>query len=150
LFLAGRVTDPDGVPVAGVELDFWQADERGDYDRSGGHLRGRVYTDGEGRFAVRTLVPSDYSQHDDDEIGELLELIGRENYRAAHIHLKIWTDGRLRLTTQIFIADSPHLESDYVEGAVKDDLIVAPQRDDDGSLRASFDIVLPHDGAARA
>ena len=37
----GRVTDLDGNPIPGLKIDFWQTDDQGAYDNSGGYnLRG--------------------------------------------------------------------------------------------------------------
>lgn len=148
LTLSGVVREAaTGAPAAGAKLDFWQADDKGIYDRAGGHLRGVVFADGEGRYRVTTVLPSDYSEHDRDPIGELFRAMGRTNTRAAHIHLKASTNGRLRLTTQLFMPTSKVLDDDYVEGAVSGDLILA-LRETPGSspaaprYEASFDVVL--------
>lgn len=143
LTLTGRVIDADsGRPVPGAALDFWQADANGIYDRSGDHLRGIVHSDEDGRYTLHTVVPNDYSEHDHDPIGELFRAMGKHNTRAAHIHLKASVGGRVLLTTQIFMSNSGFLDSDYVEGAVSDDLIVALAPDGSGGLAATFDISL--------
>ncbi len=145
LELRGRITDAvSGEPIPGAELDLWHADEHGGYDRDGFHLRGIVTAGQSGEYAVRTLLPKDYAEHQGDPIGELLELMGRHSYRAAHIHFKLWIDGEERLTSQVFRGDSPYLESDYVYGAVSDDLVLELERRD-GELEiyaASFDIAV--------
>jgi len=146
LILYGQVTDvASGRPIAGAEVDLWQADHEGHYDRSGHHLSGIVPTDAEGRYRVRTAVPKDYSDHDHDPIGELFRAMGRHNRRAAHIHLKVRVDGRYVLTTQLFIPGNPYLASDYVEGAVSDDLILdmRPAASGEHNLyEARFDIAV--------
>lgn len=125
LTLSGRVTDAaTGGPLPGAMLDLWQANHEGHYDREGHHLSGRIIADAEGHYRVRTAVPKDYSDHDHDPIGELFRAMGRHNRRAAHIHVKVWFGGRCLLTTQLFIPGNPYLGSDYVEGAVSDDLIL--------------------------
>lgn len=136
-----------GAPLPGVELDVWQTDGEGIYDHAGPHLSGLVVTGPDGRFTVHTVLPSDYSQHDHDPIGELFRAMGRTNSRAAHIHLKAKLNGRDLLTTQIFMPTSKILDSDYVTGAVSDDLIVTLV--DDGvdergkpKLKTEFDIRL--------
>ena len=156
LTLYGTVTDADtGKPVPGAELDFWQADNDGIYDRTGSHLRGIVTADGEGRYRINTVVPSDYAEHDHDPIGELFRAMGKPNTRAAHIHLKVNVAGRELLTTQMFMPNSEFLDKDYVEGAVSDDLILDLKPDDekkDGSaFKARFDVRLVdvHGGTAR-
>jgi len=143
LTLSGRVVDADsGRPVPGAALDFWQADSDGRYDRGGDHLRGIVRSDDAGRYTLHTVVPNDYSEHDHDPIGELFRAMGKHNTRAAHIHLKASVDGRALLTTQIFMATSGFLDTDYVEGAVSDDLIVALSPDGAGGFTARFDVSL--------
>lgn len=145
--LEGTVTNAlTGAPVGGAELDLWQANEHGDYDMAGYHLRGRVRTEPDGRYRARTVVPKDYPQHQNDPIGELLEAMGLEVYRAAHIHLKVRVDGEVKLTTQFFMAESPHLNSDYVVGAVSPDLVIEKEAAVDGegrpAARVVFDIGL--------
>jgi protocatechuate 3,4-dioxygenase beta subunit len=125
LVLEGLVTDAaTGAPLAGVDLDFWQADQEGIYDRQGDHLRGVVRSGTDGAYRIETVVPNDYSEHDHDPIGELFRAMGKPNTRAAHIHVKASLNGRELLTTQIFMPTSSFLDRDYVEGAVTSDLIL--------------------------
>ncbi len=149
LTLEGRVTDvATGEPIEAVELDFWHADEHGGYDREDYHLRGVVRTGADGTYTARTLLPKDYAEHDGDPIGELLEMMGRHRYRAAHIHLKVRVGGEEWLTTQVFRGDSPYLDTDYVIGAVSDDLVLDLEPvdgDGDGGqagFRAVFNLAL--------
>ena len=76
--------------------------------------------------------------------GELFRAMGRHNRRSAHIHVKIWRAGRCLLTTQLFIPGNPYLESDYVEGAVSDDLIIdmKPVAGADNLFEARFDFAV--------
>jgi protocatechuate 3,4-dioxygenase beta subunit len=145
LELRGRITDAvSGAPIPGAELDLWHADERGGYDRDGFHLRGIVTADIDGEYEVHTLLPTDYAEHPGDPIGELLTLMGRHSYRAAHIHFKLWIDGEERLTSQVFRGDSPYLGSDYVVGAVSEDLVLQLEQIDAerGLYAARFDIAV--------
>ncbi len=143
LNLYGAVTDAQtGQPIAGARLDFWQTDGHGIYDRKGDHMRGIVVTGEDGGYRIRTVVPKDYAEHDNDPIGELLRAMDRPNRRAGHIHVKAFVDGREVLTTQLFIEGSEYLDSDYVEGAVSDDLILSLEPDSDGGFKARFDFAL--------
>jgi protocatechuate 3,4-dioxygenase beta subunit len=125
LTLTGRVIDAEtGKGIPNAEMDFWHADHDGIYDREGFYLRGLVKTAQDGSYTVRTIVPNDYSEHDNDPIGELFRAMGQSNHRAAHIHLKIFIDGTEQLMTQLFMPTSKALERDYVIGAVSDDLVI--------------------------
>jgi len=143
--VSGRVLDVDtGIPIGGAELDIWHADQDGIYDRKGFYLRGKVQTDDQGRYSFRTVMPNDYAEHDGDPIGELFRALGRHNHRAAHIHLKIWVNGVEWLMTQLFIPFSEVLHTDYVIGAVSDDLTLKVERANDvpgqgPQYKAAFD-----------
>jgi protocatechuate 3,4-dioxygenase beta subunit len=150
LDLSGVVTDSaSGQPLQGVELDFWQADENGTYDNTGNHLRGRVVSDSQGHYRLKSVVPKDYSEHDHDPIGELFSAMGRHNRRAAHIHLKVRRSGYIPLTTQLYIPDGNYLNDDYVEGAVIPELIVNFEKDatDERKVSARFDVSITPEGA---
>ena len=146
LVLYGTVTDTAGTPIADAELDVWQADGEGIYDRKGTHLRGKIKTDSSGRYRLTTIVPQDYAEHDRDPIGELFRAMGRPNIRAAHVHIKVYVAGELCLTTQVFMPTSDYLGRDYVEGAVSDDLILRFESEPGAgaapSFRARFDIAI--------
>jgi protocatechuate 3,4-dioxygenase beta subunit len=146
LTLDGTVTDvATGKPLPNAQLDFWQTDSNGLYDRKGTHLRGIVITDAQGRYRLSTVLPSDYAEHDHDPIGELFRAMGKPNTRAAHVHIKVSVGGKLVLTTQVFMPTSTFLDRDYVEGAVSDDLIVKLEPDPtaagaNNAYRARFDL----------
>lgn len=148
LTLDGTVTDvATGKPLPGAQVDFWQTDSNGLYDRKGTHLRGIVVTDDKGRYKLSTVLPSDYAEHDHDPIGELFRAMGKPNTRAAHVHIKVTVGGKLVLTTQVFMPTSTFLDKDYVEGAVSDDLIVKLEPDQaaagaNKAFRAHFDLAV--------
>ena len=48
-------------PGGGALVDLWHADERGDYDNAGFRYRGHLFTDGEGRYRFRTILPALYT-----------------------------------------------------------------------------------------
>jgi len=151
LDLSGTVRDAiTKLPLQGVELDFWQADENGTYDNAGNHLRGRVISDAKGHYLLRTIVPKDYSEHDHDPIGELFSAMGRHNRRAAHIHVKIRRAGYIPLTTQLYIPDGDYLNDDYVEGAVVPELVVQFDKStaDPSKVSAQFDVSITAENAA--
>jgi hydroxyquinol 1,2-dioxygenase len=156
--VAGRVLSADGTPLPGAELDVWQASDQGFYDvqqpdvQPRGNGRG-LFTAGEdGAFWFRTVVPSCYPIPTDGPAGALLRATKRHGNRPAHIHFMVNAPGHRDLTTHIFVAGTPYLESDAVF-AVKKSLITefTPVDDPEQAARygltgpfclADFDIVL--------
>ncbi len=138
----GRVTGVDGEPVPGASLDVWQANAEGFYDvqqpgiQPDLNLRGLFTADGDGRFWFRSIVPQSYPVPYDGPVGEMLEATGRHAYRPAHLHFIVSAPGYRPVTTHVFVAGSPYLDSDAVFG-VKESLI---REVVDGVL--TFDIAL--------
>jgi catechol 1,2-dioxygenase len=147
--LAGRVLSADGTPLPGAVLDVWQANDQGFYDvqqpdvQPPGNGRGLFTADQDGAYWFRTIVPTHYPIPTDGPVGTLLEATKRHPYRPAHIHFIVTAPGHRPLTTHIFVAGSPYIESDAVF-AVRKSLITefTPADDPDQPARANFDIVL--------
>jgi hydroxyquinol 1,2-dioxygenase len=140
--IAGRVLDVNGRPIAGALLDVWQADSSGRYDSQYAdgdelHMRGRFHTDGDGRYLVRTVRPVHYAIPGDGPVGRMLRATNRHPWRPAHVHFVVSADGYEPVTTHIFDAADPYLESDTVF-AVKQSLVCRflrhDQRDDAARL----------------
>lgn len=117
LFLSGRVLDLNGQPIANTLIDVWQPNSKGLYDvqepsQPLGNFRGRFKTNKSGKYRFETVVPLGYKVPSSGPSGELLGLLGRHPWRAAHIHVKLSAPEYTPLTTQIFIAGDPHLDSD--------------------------------------
>jgi catechol 1,2-dioxygenase/hydroxyquinol 1,2-dioxygenase len=117
LFLSGSVLDLNGQPIANALIDVWQANSKRLYDIQDsshlqGNFRGRFKTEGSGKYTFETVVPIGYNVPVSGPSGELLRLLGRHSWRAAHIHFKVSAPEYTSLTTQIFIAGDPHLDSD--------------------------------------
>jgi catechol 1,2-dioxygenase len=146
LLMRGRVTDAEGNPLAGAELDVWQADADGFYSGfepslPDGLLRGKVLTNADGSYEVRTILPGPYTIPLSGPTGALCRAAGWSPWRPAHVHLIVSADGHEPLITQIFFNDTEYLDHD-VAGAVKDDLIVTPQPQDDGSYVMDYEFRL--------
>lgn len=103
LILTGRVLSKDCKPVARALLDFWHADEHGEYDNAGFRFRGHQFTDAEGRYRLETIVPARYPG------------------RTRHIHVKVYTRGRPLLTTQLYFPNEPANARDSL---FREDLVV--------------------------
>ncbi len=164
--LQGRVTGPDGQPVAGASVDVWQANEDGFYDLQQPdvqpelNLRGLFTTDADGRYYCLSVVPRHYPIPGDGPVGELLRLTGRHRYRPAHLHYIVTAPGYRAVTTNAFLASSDYLDSDVVF-AVKESLVRDLVSEDDPDRATAlglpnpfpvltFDVGLLREGPTRA
>ena len=92
--LVGFVLSRACKPLAGALLDFWQADDKGRYDNSGFRLRGHQFSDAEGRYRLRSIVPGLYPG------------------RTRHIHVKVQPRDGGVLTTQLYFPGESKNRSD--------------------------------------
>ena len=146
LLFHGRVESAGGAPLASAVVDLWQSTSDGMYSFFTPKLpeeyllRGRLRTDATGEFEVRTIRPVPYQIPREGPVGDLLEnILGRHSWRPAHLHFKIDADGHQPLTTQLYFAGDPYLDSDCVTG-VKDSLVIDLTKTDagDGSYRGEY------------
>ena len=118
--LVGFVLSRGCKPLAGALLDFWQADDKGQYDNSGFRLRGHQFTDAEGRYRLRSVVPGVYPG------------------RTRHIHVKVQPRGGRVLTTQLYFPGESQNRSD---GLFRKELLVRTAKNE-GWLAGRFDFVV--------
>jgi protocatechuate 3,4-dioxygenase beta subunit len=139
--VGGRVTDPAGTPIPGARLDVWQANDDGFYDvqqpglQPEHNLRGLFTADADGRYRFTSVVPRFYPIPDDGPVGRLLAATGRHPYRPAHLHFIVAAPGFRAVTTHVFVADSPYLDSDAVFGVKKS--LIRPVSEVDDPERAA-------------
>jgi protocatechuate 3,4-dioxygenase beta subunit len=125
LFADCWIRDPQGRPIAGVEVDVWQASpvglyENQDPDQTDMNLRGKFTTDADGKFSFRSVKPAGYPVPTDGPVGELLRAQNRHPYRPAHLHFLAYKPNYRTLITQVFVDDDEHLQSDVVFGVTPD------------------------------
>lgn len=142
----GRVTGADGQPLADANLDVWQADADGCYSSfmpgpPEGNLRGQVRTDADGNYEYRTVIPGPYTIPLDGPTGKMTAAADWSPWRPSHVHLIVSAAGHEPLVTQLFIDSSDHIDDD-VASAVKPELIVHPEPQDDGSFIVDYDFAL--------
>jgi protocatechuate 3,4-dioxygenase beta subunit len=115
----------DCTPLAGVLLDFWQADGEGQYYSQDYRLRGHQFTDGEGRYRLETIVP------------------GRYPGRTRHLHVKVQAPRGPVLTTQLYFPGETGNRTDPIFSAA---LLVSEVRDAPPEtavdLQAGFDFAI--------
>ena len=136
-YYSGRITDTHGTPLGRCCLDVWSGDGEGVYDMqmgedAGMRLRARFHTGDDGRYNFWSIKPSYYPVPDDGPVGDMLRKMGRHPNRPGHIHMMVYRDGYVPVTTHLFPADSPYLDSDAVFG-VRDSLIVPYERHEPGA-----------------
>ncbi len=142
----GRVRSTDGEPLAGAVLDVWQTASNGRYDvqdpdQPPGNMRGRFRAAADGSFTFRTSRPVSYPIPDDGPVGRLLRASGRHPWRAAHIHVIVTAEGHEPVTTHLFDAENPYLDSDTVFG-VRAGLVDRFRPGADGTMLVEHDFVL--------
>jgi protocatechuate 3,4-dioxygenase beta subunit len=120
LILTGYVLSTDCRPIAGALLDFWQADNAGQYDNAGYRLRGHQFADDAGRYTLETIVPGLYPG------------------RTRHIHVKVQAPNQPILTSQLYF---PGESSNDTDSIFNPKLLVDMQDVVDGK-EATFNFVL--------
>jgi protocatechuate 3,4-dioxygenase beta subunit len=145
IVITGRVLDEDLRPVRQTLIEVWNANTHGRYShtidegRSAAPLDpnfygfGRLLTDQEGRYQVRTIKPGAYVARQDISW-----------WRPPHVHFSV-LGGGLRLVTQMYFPGDPLNDKDYI-------YLIVPEEDRprvigqpiDGIAEPSFrfDIVL--------
>ena len=118
--LVGFVLSHGCKPLAGVLIDAWQADDKRRYDNSGLRLRGHQFTDADGRYRLKTIVPGNYDG------------------RTRHIHVKVQARGGSVLTTQLYFPGEPKNRSDSL---FRTELAMRTAKNE-GWLAGRFDFVL--------
>lgn len=103
LVVAGQVLTRDCRPIKGALLEFWHADEAGEYDNRGYRYRGHQFADAEGRYRLETILPAEYPG------------------RARHIHVKVQPPGGRVLTTQLYF---PNDSSNARDGLFRRELVM--------------------------
>ena len=118
IWVAGRVTDEDGSPIAGAVIELWQANAAGKYvhelDRHQAPIdpnftgQGRLITDAEGQYKFLSIKPGAYPVMDTDWW-----------WRPPHIHFSIFGPSWMnRFVTQIFFPGEPLNETDLLLNGV--------------------------------
>jgi protocatechuate 3,4-dioxygenase beta subunit len=120
LTLSGVVVDTSCAPLPGSKVDVWQADSAGVYDNAGYTLRGHVFTDEAGRYAIRTVVPGEYPG------------------RTEHIHVKVTPPGGRTLTSQLYF---PGMSTNDGDGIFSPDLVLTITESGD-ELAGTFTFVV--------
>jgi protocatechuate 3,4-dioxygenase beta subunit len=112
LLVTGTVLSSDCKPVPNALVDFWHADESGEYDNRGFRYRGHQFTDAQGRWRLETIFPAEYPG------------------RARHLHVNVQAPNKRILTTQLYVP------GDRRDGLYRDD------KRDEKRIEGKFDFVV--------
>jgi catechol 1,2-dioxygenase len=124
LFVDACFRDRAGKPIAGLEVDVWHSSPEGFYEnqdpvQADMNLRGKFFTDSQGRISFRSVKPAGYPIPIDGPTGDLLHAQGRHNMRPAHLHFLAKKDGFKTLISQVYVQDDKFLDSDVQFGVTR-------------------------------
>jgi protocatechuate 3,4-dioxygenase, beta subunit len=134
-WVEGRITDLDGQPVRGAQIEIWQCDHAGHYHHPGDGGRadpafqgfGRVTVGADGAYRFRTIRPVPYTG------------------RTPHIHVKVRLGRHELLTTQLYVAGEPGNARDALWRRLDDTAraaLTVPFVPGPDGLRASFPVTV--------
>ena len=145
IYIRGVVSDQRCQPVAGANVEIWQACASGRYNNDKDpntatldpnfKYWGETYTDGDGVYMFKTIIPGAYPA-DTDWI------------RPPHIHFKIAKLGHKELVTQMYFAGNAYNDADLIlhdvpatdRPSVIVDFKPVPQDLEPGALLGEFNI----------
>lgn len=147
IIMHGQVRDLDGTPVKNAKVEVWHANTLGNYSffdktQSDFNLRRSIVTDGDGRYAFRSIMPVGYACPPGGSTEGILQAIGRHGNRPAHIHFFVSSGGYRHLTTQINIDGDPYLHDDFAY-ATRDALIPPVNHVQNSDLGAKYGVEGP-------
>jgi protocatechuate 3,4-dioxygenase beta subunit len=116
LIVTGYVLTRECRPIARAWLDFWQTDDRGNYDNAGFRMRGHQFTDNAGIYYLETLIPGSYPG------------------RTRHIHVKVRAPNGPILTSQLYVPGEARNQSDGIFNPA----LVMTMRDGPGGGKVGF------------
>lgn len=120
MVVTGLVLSTACAPIPRALLDFWHADDRGEYDNVGFRLRGHLFTDDNGRYRLETIVPGLYPG------------------RTRHFHVKVQAPNQPVLTTQLYF---PGEQQNARDSIFSPDLVMKVE-DAGGGKLGRFNFVL--------
>jgi protocatechuate 3,4-dioxygenase beta subunit len=120
MIVTGYVLDTQCQPVPNALIDFWHANNAGEYDNVGYTLRGHQFTDANGLYTLETIMPGIYPG------------------RTRHFHVKVQAPNQPVLTTQLYFPGEPSNDNDGIYNAA---LLMDVQDTNDGKL-GNFNFVV--------
>lgn len=104
--LMGKILHEDcTTPYKNAKIELWHCDGNGVYDNESEDFkyRGTAYSDQTGSYSFNTILPVPYGEG--------------ENYRPAHFHLMITSEGYQPLVTQLYFVGDPWIDKDEMSSS---------------------------------
>jgi len=146
ILIAGRILDEELKPVRRTLVEVWNANTFGRYSHVIDERNadapldpnfygfGRLLTDDDGGYKVRTIRPGAYIARKDIDW-----------WRPPHVHVSVVGSG-IRLVTQMYFPGEPLNERDFIYQSVPDDererVVARSVSSNDGERAFRFDIVI--------
>lgn len=122
----GYVCDAACQPIPFAIIEVWHANSIGEYDLTSSEMKyyGQLAADETGFYRFTSIIPGAYETGPDD-------------YRPKHYHVKVWVNGEVQLTTQLYFEGDEFLS---FEPDTPDSLILKPSEGPD--VLAEFNFML--------
>lgn len=145
--MEGKITDQDGNLVSGIILDAWMANSRGTYSiidptQAPYNNRRKIEVGSDGHYAIKGILPPGYAVPPNSPTQTVLDVLGREGNRPAHIHFMLVKPGYRHLTTQINLPGDKFLNEDFAF-ATRDELIVELKKCSDPEKMKKYGFTKP-------
>jgi len=132
MHLSGTVFQKDGkTPMSNALIESWQCDEHEKYDNASDdyRFRGSVKTAKDGKYHFKTILPVPYKDGED--------------WRPAHIHLRVSSGDHQDLITQIYFKGDVHVAKDASAAAPQSvSRILEIKKNNAGEKEVIFNIVM--------
>src|SRR5262245_44243643 len=124
MFVDAWFRDRKGEPVVGAEVDIWHSSPEGFYEnqdpvQADMNLRGKLFTDADGRISFRSVKPAGYPIPIDGPTGDLLRAQGRHHRPPAPLPVLARRDGFKTLISQLYVQDDKFIETDVQFGVTR-------------------------------
>ena len=141
LFISGTIFANDcETPVEGTIIEVWHANDDGCYsinqecdtgnpDNDEFNLRGQMVSDSQGEYGFETIKPGWY-------------MVGDNQFRPSHIHLKYTTSDGTTLITQLYFEGDPYIPDDPWASSPEAEHRIIPLEETAEGLVGEFNLFL--------
>ncbi|MCZ2471379.1 catechol 1,2-dioxygenase [Aquirufa ecclesiirivi] len=129
--LSGIIKHKDCItPYKNAKIELWHCDSKGVYDNTSSEYRyrGTSYSDENGQYSFKTILPVPYDA-------------GGGHIRPAHFHLMITAEGYQPLVTQLYFSGDAHIPKDmYASSKDAKNRILDTETLKDGSKKVLYHV----------